>query len=40
MWPAFEAECGGAGRGESLAEAAFCLGAIRAAYAGRVTARA
>ena len=40
MWPAFEAECSGAGRGDSLAEAAFCLDAIRAAYAGRETARA
>jgi predicted dehydrogenase len=35
MWPAFEAECAGRGRGESLAEAAFCLGTIRAAYAAR-----
>jgi predicted dehydrogenase len=35
MWPAFEAECAGAGRGQNLAEAAFCLDAIRAAYAGR-----
>lgn len=33
MWPAFEAECAGRGRGENLAEAAFCLSAIRAAYA-------
>lgn len=32
MWPAFAAECAGRGRGESLAEAAFCLRAIRAAY--------
>jgi predicted dehydrogenase len=40
MWPAFEAERTGAGRGESLAEAAFCLEAIRAAYAGREAARA
>lgn len=39
MWPAFEAECSGAGRGENLAEAAFCLNAIRTAYAGRETAR-
>jgi predicted dehydrogenase len=40
MWPAFEAECSGTGRGENLAEAAFCLDAIRAAYAGRETAHA
>lgn len=40
MWPAFEAECAGAGRGGNLAEASFCLDAIRAAYAGRETARA
>jgi predicted dehydrogenase len=40
MWPAFEAECAGRGRGENLAEAAFCLDAIRAAYAGREAARA
>lgn len=33
MWPAFEAECAGRGRGENLAEASFCLSAIRAAYA-------
>ena len=33
MWPAFEAECAGLGRGENLAEAAFCLSAIRGAYA-------
>lgn len=32
MWPSFEAECAGRGRGENLAEAAFCLAAIRAAY--------
>lgn len=32
MWPAFAAEAAGRGRGESLAEAAFCLRAIRAAY--------
>lgn len=35
MWPAFEAERAGRGRGESLAEAAFCLRAIRAAYGAR-----
>jgi len=40
MWPAFEAERRGDGRGASLEEAAFCLGSIRAAYAGRETARA
>ena len=40
MWPAFEAECAGVGRGGNLAEAAFCLDAIRAAYAGREAARA
>lgn len=40
MWPAFEAECAGRGRGENLAEAAFCLETIRAAYAGREAARA
>jgi predicted dehydrogenase len=40
MWPSFEAECAGAARGENLAEAAFCLDAIRAAYARRETARA
>ena len=33
MWPAFEAECAGRGRGENLAEAGFCLNVIRAAYA-------
>ena len=32
MWPAFEAECSGLRRGENLAEADFCLSAIRAAY--------
>ncbi len=32
MWPAFEAECAGMRRGENLAEAAFCLAGIRAAY--------
>jgi predicted dehydrogenase len=32
MWPAFEAECAGLRRGENLAEAEFCLSAIRAAY--------
>lgn len=40
MWPAFEAERAGRGRGENLAEAAFCLESIRAAYAGREAARA
>jgi len=40
MWPAFEAECAGRGRGESLAEARFCLETIRAAYASREAARA
>lgn len=40
MWPAFEAECAGRGRGGSLAEAAFCLETIRAAYDGREAARA
>jgi predicted dehydrogenase len=39
MWPAFEAECAGRGRGDSLDEAAFCLEAIRAAYDGREAAR-
>lgn len=38
MWPAFEDECAGRKRGESLAEAAFCLATIRAAYGARVTA--
>lgn len=33
MWPAFEAECAGLRRGENLSEAAFCLAAIRTAYA-------
>jgi len=37
MWPSFEAECSGLGRGDNLAEAAFCLSSIRAAY-GRETA--
>ena len=32
MWPSFEAECSGVRRGENLAEAAFCLAAIRKAY--------
>lgn len=35
MWPAFEAECAGRGRGENMAEAAFCMETIRSAYAGR-----
>jgi predicted dehydrogenase len=39
MWPAFEAECAGAGRGENLAEASFCLDAVRDAYAGSETVR-
>jgi len=40
MWPAFEGECAGRDRGAGLSEAAFCLETIRAAYAGRETARA
>jgi predicted dehydrogenase len=40
MWPSFEAESAGRGRGENLAEAAFCLEAIRSAYAEREAARA
>lgn len=32
MWPAFQAECSGAGRGGNLAEAFFCLQTIRQAY--------
>ncbi len=32
MWPAFEDECAGRGRGANLSEAAFCLATIRAAY--------
>lgn len=40
MWPAFESECAGPGRGNNLAEAAFCLAAIRAAYAREGAARA
>ncbi len=40
MWPAFEAECSGRGRGENLREARFCLETIRAAYADREAARA
>lgn len=32
MWPSFEAECAGQRRGENLAEASFCLSAIRTAY--------
>lgn len=35
MWPAFERECAGTGRGANLDEAAFCLETIRAAYGGR-----
>ena len=37
MWPAFEDECSGRGRGENLSEAAFCLATIRAAYDERET---
>lgn len=37
MWPAFEAECAGRGRGENLVEAEFCLKTIRAAYDRAVT---
>ena len=40
MWPAFEAERAGRGRGENLSEARFCLETIRTAYAARETARA
>jgi predicted dehydrogenase len=40
MWPSFQAECSGRGRGGSLAEAAFCLGVIRAAYGAAETSRA
>ena len=40
MWPAFAAECAGEGRGNSLAEAGFCLETIRAAYGAREAARA
>ena len=40
MWPAFEAECAGSNRGANLAEAAFCLASIRAAYAPKEPARA
>ncbi|MEK7388680.1 MAG: Gfo/Idh/MocA family oxidoreductase [Elusimicrobiota bacterium] len=32
MWPSFESECSGRERGENLAEAAFCLATIGAAY--------
>lgn len=32
MWPSFEEECSGRGRGDNLAEASFCLDTIRAAY--------
>ena len=35
MWPSFEAECAGRGRGDNLNEADFCLTAIRAAYGSR-----
>ncbi len=40
MWASFEAECDGRGRGANLAEAEFCLKAIRAAYGAREAARA
>lgn len=40
MWPAFEAECSGRGRGDNLAESSFCLESIRTAYGGREFARA
>lgn len=40
MWPAFEAECAGVGRGSNLDEAAFCLSSIRAAYATEAATRA
>lgn len=40
MWPAFEAERAGRGRGDNLAEASFCLETIRAAYAPKGAARA
>lgn len=40
MWPSFEAECAGQGRGESLAEAEFCLRVIRRAYGAEAVARA
>jgi len=32
MWPAFEAECAGRGRGKNLDEAEFCLRTILSAY--------
>jgi predicted dehydrogenase len=38
MWPSFEDECAGRGRGENLSEAAFCLATIRAAYGARESA--
>ena len=40
MWPSFEAECSGRGRGDNLAESSFCLTSIRAAYGARESARA
>jgi predicted dehydrogenase len=40
MWPSFEAECSGRGRGDNLAESAFCLESIRTAYGGKELARA
>lgn len=40
MWPAFEAECSGLGRGGNLDEASFCLTSIRAAYSREAATRA
>jgi len=40
MWPAFESECAGVGRGNNLSEAAFCLSSIRAAYGREAATRA
>ncbi|MDE2490754.1 MAG: Gfo/Idh/MocA family oxidoreductase [Elusimicrobia bacterium] len=40
MWPAFEAELAGRGRGQNLAEAAFCLETIRRAYGAAEASRA
>jgi predicted dehydrogenase len=40
MWPAFEAERAGRGRGASLNEAEFCLKTIRRAYGAEAAARA
>lgn len=39
MWPSFEAECSGRGRGDNLSEAAFCLESVRAAYSGAYNGR-